>query len=227
MRTTWSTLGFVLGCLIARPAVAQSFDIGLGYGHLSMAACDLWSGLSGHGVVVQANVHPNRRFSPEFLVTYRRATASIDPQHFAYAASFSGGDWTRTEIGYAFVIRQRLDPSSTSRTFGFVTYGVLGWHVYDRIGAISVVTLPANPCRTGNCVCLTCSTSPTVSTTPARSIHQSVGPGTVLAGAGVQTRLIAHTALRFESQLAMFPLPPPVFGLRASVTAVIQVGRAR
>src|SRR4029079_8881964 len=109
----------------------QFLDVGVGVGHLSMSPCDLWSGLSGQGVVLHATIHPERRFSPEFLVTYHTGTASVDPQRYAYAASFSGGDSTRTEIGYALVIRQRLEPSGTHRTFGFLKYGVLGWMVHE------------------------------------------------------------------------------------------------
>jgi hypothetical protein len=225
VRTRWSTLAVVFGCLIGRPASAQFLEVGAGVGTLSMSPCDLWSGLSGHGVVLQGTIHPERRFSPEFLVTYSRGTASVDPQRYAYAASFSGGDVTRTEIAYALVIRQRLEPSGTHRTFGFLKYGVLGWTVHERITAISVVIPPPNPCRDGGCICLSCATTPTVSTTPARSLYETVGPATVLVGAGVQTNLVAHTALRFESELAMFPLPPPVFGLRASITAVVRIGR--
>lgn len=226
MRTTWSALAVAVGCLVARSASAQSFDIGIGYGHLSVAPCDLWSGLSGRGVVLQATVHPDRRFSPDFLVTYRRGTGSIDPRLFAYAASFTGGDSTRTEIGYAFVIRQRIEQSVTKHAFGFVTYGVLGWTIHEQISAITVVYRPQQISCTG-CICLSCSSAPKSSTTPARSLHEHVGLGAVLAGAGFQTDVIAHTALRFEAQLAMLPLPPPVFGLRASVTAVIRVGRTR
>src|SRR5262245_28123265 len=113
MRTRVSMLTLLLCCLVARDASAQSFDIGLGYGHLSVAPCDLWSGVGGKVVMLQTTVRPRSRFSPEFLVTYRRSASAPDPQRYAYAASFSGGESTRTEIGYAVVVRQRIGPFVT------------------------------------------------------------------------------------------------------------------
>ena len=185
---TFCLLGLL--CLVAGSASAQALEIGVGAARVQVR--DDWEAWDHGPKTGTADLHvgfyPSRRFSIEAFIGYGRSTWT---ENLGRPLVWSASTYT---CGIA--VRQRVGPDAFSRVFGFVTFGVLGWHERTRVEPAGIF-----------------------STSRSR---RTIAPTLPTAGLGVEGAVTRHLSLRGEAQVVGGPFPPFVVGARVVTYLVVR-----
>ncbi|HKV99893.1 MAG TPA: hypothetical protein VJN96_08715 [Vicinamibacterales bacterium] len=198
-----ATVLLLTGSSAAAQTAAVEVGGGVSFAGLRHSADDWGDGLESTGVQAQAELPLSPRFDFEGSMTYGRRAM---PRPSFPGAMVEGGEPNRSEGLFVLALNQRLLRTSSPGFHGFVSYG-LAWISGTTSRSAVRVSYPNGYVFSD-----------------AAYSHSRTAGGFLVFGGGFERGVASRVAVRADVGVLTAFLVAPV-GVRASVTAMIRMGR--